>query len=319
MKTIMNQRFLGLMYIGAIALTMNACTLSASASDPVAFAQMLQSGGAARSESEELKIAALEGLLSADSDRSLPLVKKVLDGNSSANVKEKALFVLGQNELPEAQTLLIDYATRSGELQIEAIRMIGVGGVADSLTQLKGIYSGSGQDVREAILQAYLIADDKASVYQIATSAASDEEFDAAIRTLGVMDATEELRLLLDKASDRASLVQAYAIAGDLQSLSRIAREATNPKQRFEAIRSIGIVGTAEAKQDLEALYAAADTDEMRDAALQGMIISDHDEGVLNLFRQSQDTNQKRDLLRTLVIMDSDLAIDVIDSTLLGE
>ncbi len=66
-------------------------------------------------------------------------------------------------------------------------------------------------------------------------------------------------------------------------------------------------------------MYAAADTDEMRDAALQGMIISDHDEGVLNLFRQSQDTNQKRDLLRTLVIMDSDLAIDVIDSTLLGE
>jgi hypothetical protein len=247
------------------------------------------------------------------------LVRKVLDGNSSAEVKRKALFVLGQNELPEAQSLLTGYASAPGDLQLEAVRMIGVGGVKSSLAQLQKIYAGAGRTVRDAILEAYLIADDKASVFQIASNAASDEEFDAAIRVLGAMDATQELRLLLDKGADRESLVQAYAIAGDVQSLSRIAREASSSRQRVEAITSLGIVGTDEAKRDLEALYTAADSDEIRDAALQGMIISDHDTGVLNLFRQTTDVARKRDLLRTLVIMDSDLAIDVIDSALLGE
>ncbi len=307
-----------ILYIAAVALTLNACTLPASASDPIAYA-MLQSGGTARSDSEELKIAALEGLMSADPERSLPLVKKVLESNSSDDVKEKALFVLGQNDLPEAQALLVEHATRSGALQLEAIRMIGIGGVSDSLDQLKRIYSGASQDVREAVLQAYLIADDKASVFAIANSAASDEEFDAAIRTLGVMDATEELRQLLDKGADRESLMQAYAIAGDLQSLSRLAREASSPEQRVEAVRNIGIVGSEAAKLELETLYTQASTDDMREAALQGMLIADHDEGVLKLFRQTQNTEHKRDLLRMLVIMDSDLAIDVIDSTLLGE
>lgn len=300
--------------VGTIVLTGNACTLSASASDPMTMS-LLQSGAATAGESEELKIAALEGLLSASPERSLPLVRKVLRGDSSVEVKRKALFVLGQNELPEAQTLLVEYATAAGELQLEAIRMIGVGGHPESLVHLRPLY-GAGEELREAILQAYLIADDKASVYEIAKAAGSDEEFDAAVRVLGAMDARDELRSLLDRAPNNKSLVQAYAISGDLQSLSRLAREASDPEQRQHAIRSIGIIGSDDARQDLEAIYSSADSDELRDAALQGMVISDHDEGVLRLFRQSTDADEKRDLLRTLVMMDSDLALEVIDSTL---
>ena len=308
------------MYLGLVVMTVTAClSPAASASDPLVFAQMLQAGQATQSDKEELKIAALEGLLSAPSERALPLVRKVLDGDSSSSVKRKALFVLGQNERPEAQSLLLEYAKRPGDLQIEAIRMVGIGGVTESLKELGSLYANAGEDLREAVLQAYLIADDAASVYRLAEAAKTDEEFDAAIRTLGAMDATDELRLLVDKAGDRESLLQAYAVAGDLQSLIKIARESENPRQRQTAISSIGIVGTQAAKQELEEIYRTADSDEIRNAALQGMIISDHDQGVLNLFRQSQDSDRKRDLLRTLVIMDSDLAIDVIDSTLLGE
>jgi hypothetical protein len=48
------------------------------------------------------------------------------------------------------------------------------------------------------------------------------------------------------------------------------------------------------------------------------MLISDYDDGVLQLFRDSQDANEKRELLRTLVNMDSDAVMEIIDSTFDG-
>ncbi len=306
-------------YACFIALTLTAC-MSPSAKASSTFSPMLQAGGDyGNSDDDELKIAALQGLLSASTERSLPLVKKVLNGDSSVEVKRKALFVLGQTEHGDAQDLLLDYASRTGSLQVEAIRMIGVGGVSSSLSKLRAIYSGASSEIQESVLQAYLIADDKSSVFRIAEASETDEEFDRAVRVLGAMDAREELRQLYERAGNRESLMQAYAVSGDLESLSRLARESGNKQQRLTAIRNIGIVGTSEAQTDLEALYRSADSDEVREAALEGMLIADHDEGVLRLFRESNNIKHKRDLMRTLVIMDSDLAIDVIDSTLSGE
>ncbi len=235
-------------YVCLTTLALTACmSPTANASNPMSFSPMLQADGSragdSLSDNDELKIAALQGLLSVTTERSLPLVKKVLNGNSSVEVKRKALFVLGQTEHSDAQALLLDYATRSSELQVEAIRMIGIGGVVESLSRLRSIYSSANSDIKEAVLQAYLIADDTESVYQIAEAAGSDEEFDRAVRVLGAMDARDELGRLYDRDGGRESLMQAYAIAGDLESLGRIARESPDKEQRLVAIRNIGVEG----------------------------------------------------------------------------
>ena len=47
-------------------------------------------------EAEQLKIAALEALMSAPADRALPLVAKVLASDNSDEIKSRALFVLSQ-------------------------------------------------------------------------------------------------------------------------------------------------------------------------------------------------------------------------------
>ena len=69
---------------------------------------LMTSTGSAQSDTlddiEELKITALEVLMSAPPERALPLVSKVLAGESSDEVKERALFVLSQIDLPEAQS-----------------------------------------------------------------------------------------------------------------------------------------------------------------------------------------------------------------------
>ncbi|NNF16941.1 MAG: HEAT repeat domain-containing protein [Gammaproteobacteria bacterium] len=304
-----------------IALTatffLSACTMARAADDEVRAWRVAQAD-TELSDQEQLKLAAIEGLMSASSERALPILKKVLAGNSSARVKSRALFVLGQDNSAEAQSLLISFAASAGPLQHEAIRMIGIGGVASSLERLAPIYRSGNEELRKSVLQAYLIANEAEAVYQLAVNAQNDAAFDAAVNTLGAMNATEQLRKLQASGSERESLIQAYAIARDLDSLQQMATSAADPKQRLTAIRNIGIVGGKAAGDALLDVYRKSDDKETREAVLQGMLIGQFDQHVLTLFRASDAPEEKRRLLRTLVNMNSDLALEVIDSTLEG-
>jgi len=270
-------------------------------------------------ESEQLKIVALEALLSSPPDRALPLVANVLAGDNSDEVKSRALFVLSQIDLPEAQNVLLDTARNgSGELKLQAIRMIGISGNAEALAGLIEIYATGDNDVKESVLHAYMIADDSNSVYEIAANATSDEEFESAVNILGAMGANDELRKLRDRGGNSESLIHAYAIAGDAESLQVLALDNSNPEQQIQAIQGLGIVGGAEVNATLLEIYRATDSDDVKEAALHGMMVSGYDEGVLELFRASQDAEEKRDLLRLLVMMDSDAAMAIIEETLSG-
>ncbi len=252
--------------------------------------------GVARAQSdvedpnEVLKIAALEALISAPPERALPLAIKVLDAENTSEVKQAALFVLSQIELPEARTKLLDVA-RSGdpELSAEAVRMIGINGDPETVAGLTALYSEGDEDLRQAVLEAYLIAGDSAAVYNIAANAASAEEFDAAVQMLGAMGATEELRTLSETSGYTEELIQA-----------------------------LGIAGGDDVNETLMRLYREAETDDIREAALEGMLISGHAEGVLELYREATDVNEKSELLQMLAIMDDDLVLELIDAALEG-
>ncbi|MCZ6617698.1 MAG: hypothetical protein O7E57_06155 [Gammaproteobacteria bacterium] len=271
-------------------------------------------------EAERLKIAALEMLISAPPDRALPLVAGVLSDNHSDAVKSRALFILSQIELPEAQALLLETARNgSPELSKHAIRMIGVGGDMDALAGLAEIYGSGDGEVRKNVLQAYLIADRADAVYEVAVNASSEEEFAAAVRVLSAMGAASELRQLGERGVNSESLIHAYAIAGDFASLRKLALDASNPRMQLQAIQGLGIVGGDEVNSTLMEIYRGADRDEVRRASLHGLMVADHDEGVLELFRASQDAGEKRELLHLLVIMDSEVALDIIGATLQAE
>jgi HEAT repeat protein len=270
-------------------------------------------------ESEQLKIAALEALMSSPPDRALPLVTKVLAGDHSDEVKTRALFVLSQIDLPEAQKVLLETARNgSGDLRLEAIRMVGIGGNAEALAGLTEIYASGDSDVKDSVLHAYLISDDSNAVYEIAANATSDDEFEAAVGILGAMGANEELRKLRDREGNSESLIHAYAIAGDFESLRTLAIDSSDPERQIQAIQGLGIVGGDEVNATLLEIYRAADSDDVREAALHGILVADYVDGVLELFRASQDAEEKRELLRMLVMMDSDAALAIIDETLSG-
>jgi HEAT repeat protein len=268
-------------------------------------------------DAERLKMSALEALISAPPERALPIVTKVLAGDSSVALKERALFVLSQLDLPEARTLLIETArSADGDIRLEAIRMIGISGEPEALAALADIHATGDDDTREAVLEAYLIADDKDAVYQIAANTEDPGEFEDAVDILGAMGATEELRALNDRPGMAEVLIGAYAVAGDTETLAAMANESSDPRRQAQAIRGLAIAGGDDIGEVLLGIYRNTDVPEVKEAVLEAFLIADQDEAVLELFRASTDAAEKRELLQTLVIMDSDAVWDLVNSTL---
>jgi len=269
--------------------------------------------------SEELKIAAVEALIAAPADKALPLVTKVLEGNHSNEVKERALFILSQIDQPEAQSTLLKVARENqNDLGLEAVRMIGISGNDESLASLASIYENGNSEAREAVLEAYMIAGDKQSVFNIALTAEGDD-FDEAIEMLSVMGARDELRELRGKTGVSEALIQAYAISGDFESLRELALDGSDVELQTQAIEAMGIVGGEQVDSTLVEIYRSATAEGVREAALHGMLISGHDAGVLELYRSSQDPSEKKQLLEFLVMTGSDEVWNIIDSTLTGD
>jgi hypothetical protein len=97
-----------------------------------------------------------------------------------------------------------------------------------------------------------------------------------------------------------------------LQALSE------NSGYTAELIQALGIAGGDDVNATLMEFYRNAETDDIRRAALEGMMISGYDEGVLQLYKESTDINEKRELLEMLSIMDSDAMMEIIDAALTG-
>jgi HEAT repeat protein len=266
---------------------------------------------------EELALAALEGLMAQPGDRALPILKKVLAGSQTTLVKKRALFVLSQINSAEARQILAQ-ASRSAdpELRGEAIRSIGIGGDPQMLDSLQSIYSSGDAGAKQEVLQAWLIAGRKEAVYQAALNAKSEEEASEAIHILGVMGATEELRKLGDRPNAASGLADAMAISGDLAGLRKLAEGNANPEVRVDAVRKIGIVGSDPARAALRDIYMRSTDAEVKDAALQGMLIAGDEQGVLALYKAAKSNEEKRTLLRTLSMINGDAALEAIDAAL---
>ena len=280
----------------------------------------LAQDGDISADSESLKMAAIEALMAAPPERALPVVKRLLTGNQSAEIKSRALFILGQIDLPEAHEALLTYAKGAEPgLQLEAIRMIGISGNEALTAQLDGIYASGDPRVREAALEAWMIAGDEQSVFMVAANATSDAEFEAAVHQLGVMGATEQLKQLRDRPGASESLVHAYAVAGDTDSLVAMARDSSDPERQLAALQGLGIAGGAQDSGVFVDIYQSTDDPDIREAVREGILIAGDDESALQLFKAATDDAEKAELLRLLVIMGSDAAMDAIDHVLDGD
>ena len=114
-------------------------------------------------------------------------------------------------------------------------------------------------------------------------------------------------------------LIDAYMISGDAEALRELAMDGSDLERQVQAIEALGVVGAGDVGTTLSDIYRDAANDEIRDAAVDGLMIAGADEALLELYRSSGDPNQKRRLLEALSMTGSDLLLDVIDEALTGD
>jgi len=106
------------------------------------------------------------------------MLEKVLNGNASPRVKERALFVLAQSGSPRARQILADVARGNArpDLQEKAIHYLGISGGKGNGQLLAEIYASSTSvELKEKVLHAFMISGDKARVLEAARSEKSPE------------------------------------------------------------------------------------------------------------------------------------------------
>jgi hypothetical protein len=129
------------------------------------------SDGVARGSDEDLKLLALNSLLNRDPATALPLLRGILSGNQSINVKKHAMFVLAQSKSPEAEGILHDAALGKldPQLQGEAIRSMAVfQGKRANDTLAEAYRTTTDPKIKKSIISAMFITKDASRMVEMA-------------------------------------------------------------------------------------------------------------------------------------------------------
>ncbi len=266
---------------------------------------------------DELKLIAVTSLLNADPDRAVTLLEKMLKAPGGSDTKSRALFVLGQMQSPRAQKLLEDAARGAygAALQEEAIRAIAtVGGGARNKPLLIDIYQKShDDDVKEAILQAFMIMGDREHLLQVASGDSNADMRSNAARLLGTMHATAELERLYatEKSAEvKEDIIQGFFIAGDATKLEALARQEPNADLREAAIRGLGTMGAKRTGELLMQLWNGTTDLDTKEAIVEAFFVQGNASTLVALARKEQNRELKRDIVQKLSVMRSREAQD---------
>jgi hypothetical protein len=272
------------------------------------------SGQTAHPESqpdEELKMLAITGLMNSDPQRAMPLLEKVLNGPGAPKEKSKALFVLAQNGSPESREILgrIARGQSNPDLQRKAVEYLGLFGGQQARQTLAEIYaSTSDESVKRAILKSYMIGGDKVHLLAAAKGEKDASLRAEAIRQLGIVHAPNELRELYKTETSpevKKDILQAFFLTGDAKFLAEAAQGEKDPEIRRSAIRNLGLVGSADAKEALLAIYTKETDRENKVAVLHALFIQGNAHALVTIARGEKDPGLKKTAVSKLALMNS--------------
>ena len=105
-----------------------------------------QAAGPRRRPDDEMKLMAINALMQSDPERSVPLLEKLLQKPSSPKLRERALFVLSQNDSPRAREVVVRVAKGGAnpDLQLQAVRNLGLYGGKENRQVLADVYGSTG-------------------------------------------------------------------------------------------------------------------------------------------------------------------------------
>jgi hypothetical protein len=263
---------------------------------------------------EEIKLLALRGLMQSDPDRAVPMIEKLLAGNSSVKMQENALFVLGQSRSARAKVIIADVAKNGNpDLQLRAVRYLGAMGGPENRQLLDDIYRGANDPaLKRQILRGLNNPGDRARLLSIAKTETAPELRRQAIQQLGIIRADTELWDLYQSESSadlKRSILQGLRASGNGDRLLEVARSDKDPEMRRQAIRNLG----STAKTDsLKALYTADAPYEIKREIQNALVAQRNAATLVELARAEKDPAMKREIVAKLTSMNSKEATDYL-------
>ena len=109
---------------------------------------------------EELKLLAINNLIQTDPEKALPILLKLLEGNASPKIKEKALFVLSQSGSDKSREIVANFARGKSnpDLQLKSLEYLALFGGKESRQVLADVYASATETkIKKAILGFFMI------------------------------------------------------------------------------------------------------------------------------------------------------------------
>lgn len=223
----------------------------------------LAPGRRATNDADELKLLALNGLMNTEPSKALPLLEKVINGNSDATVKDRALFVLAQSNSPSAIATLTHIAQSNSDTSVRehAVRYLGMMGGQKGAAALAQIYATTNSiAVKRSILRSYMVGGDTTQLIAAAKAEQNQKLRSEAIRELGLSGSPQALAALTglyQGARDRNAsdaVIQALFLHGSAQALVTLARKETDPRLKEDIVQKLSLMHDPIATAYLEEL-----------------------------------------------------------------
>jgi HEAT repeat protein len=255
---------------------------------------------------EDLKLLAINGLMNSDPERGIPLLEKVIQGDQSAKLKERALFVLSQSGSPQAREAVAQIARNNSnpDLQKKALDALALSGGKESRQLLADIYASSTDvGVKRQILHDFMISGDRDRLLAAAKSERVPELRLDAIHQLGLVGAQDQLWELYQQETAtnvKKEIIHAMFLGGNSQRLFELARSERDPELRREAIHNLGLMG---AQDQLGQLYTQETSVDLKKEILHSMFLGGSKQRLFELARTERDPELRREAVHSLGLM----------------
>ncbi len=251
---------------------------------------------------EELKLMALSALINMDEAKALPMLEKIIRGDSSTKLKKQALFVLSQHGNEKALPLITELAVKSKdpELREQAVFWLGQRSDDQSMDTLLKLFDDAGSNrEKEQMLHAFANSENRkarAKLIEIAKKESDINLRKQAIFWLGQAGNEGEYTGLL---------IDLYKTVKD-------------PKLKEVIVMSLARNGGPQAR-DLLIEIARGDSDiEMQEQAIFWLAQEGGDDItdlMQNIYAKTSETKIKQMILHTMAQKDTDASIEWLITT----
>lgn len=264
---------------------------------------------------EELSMEAIEYLGLSGGDETGQLLQQIYDSTQDRKIKGEALeaMMLGGHE---DGVLAAARGESDPRLRSDAVELLGVMGATDELRQLYDVESSP--EVKKGILEGMFLAGDGETLAQLARTEPSRELRENVIEYLGLVggdEAREALHELYGSEADpevRKHILEAFFLASDAPTLLQVAQSESDPELRSAAIESLGLIGSEDSGDALQALWVSEGEREVKEAILEAFFLQSNAQALIEIVRTEQDKELRKEALEYLSMVGSDEAVDFL-------